>query len=168
MTELGAAYDFLRLLENRTQMLGDEQTHSLPADALARERIAAGHGVRHRTALMQDSRSIAPSCAGHFAALFADSENSGRQARKLDLAPLWETGGWTAGERMRQQLAALCDDAAAMMDQLVELRDSGRMRRMDEPGRRRLKLLLELLIGEHGVGRNARSMAAPADGASKP
>ncbi len=27
------------------------------------------------------------------------------------------------------------------------------MRRLDEPGRRRLKLLLELLIGEHGVGR---------------
>jgi glutamate-ammonia-ligase adenylyltransferase len=35
----------------------------------------------------------------------------------------------------------------------VELRESGRMRRLDEPGRRRLKLLLELLIGEHGVGR---------------
>ncbi len=44
VAELGAAYDFLRLLENRTQMLDDEQTHSLPADALSRERIAVAMG----------------------------------------------------------------------------------------------------------------------------
>jgi glutamate-ammonia-ligase adenylyltransferase len=149
---LGAAYDFLRLLENRTQMLGDEQTHSLPADVLARERIAASMGFASITALEQVFAQHRAIVAGHFAALFADTENNGGQARKLDLAPLWETGLDDA--TMRQQLAALCDDAAAMIEQLAALRDSGRMRRMDEPGRRRLKLLLEMLIGEHDVGRN--------------
>ena len=131
-------------------MLGDEQTHSLPADALCRERIAVSMGFAGVAALEQAFAQHRAIVAGHFAALFADSEGS-RQARKLDLAPLWETG--LDDGAMRQQLAALCDDPPAMIAQLVELRDSGRMRRLDEPGRRRLKLLLELLIGEHGVGR---------------
>jgi glutamate-ammonia-ligase adenylyltransferase len=151
VAELGAAYDFLRLLENRTQMLGDEQAHSLPADALSRERIAVSMGFAGVAALEQTIAQHRAIVAGHFAALFADGDGKGRQARKLDLAPLWETG--LDDGAMRQQLAALCDDAPAMIAQLAALRDSARMRRLDEPGRRRLKLLLELLIGEHGIGR---------------
>jgi glutamate-ammonia-ligase adenylyltransferase len=44
--ELEAAYLFLRRIENRLQMLADQQTHTIPADALARERIAASMGHR--------------------------------------------------------------------------------------------------------------------------
>ena len=43
--ELEAAYLFLRRLENRLQMLADQQTHTLPEDALTRVRIAVGHGL---------------------------------------------------------------------------------------------------------------------------
>jgi glutamate-ammonia-ligase adenylyltransferase len=39
--ELAAAYRFLRLVENRLQMLQDQQTHILPADESAQRRIAA-------------------------------------------------------------------------------------------------------------------------------
>lgn len=41
---LREAYLFLRLLENRLQMFADRQTHALPADPVARERIARGMG----------------------------------------------------------------------------------------------------------------------------
>ena len=41
---LGAAYLFLRLLENRLQMLRDDQVHALPEDPLDRARIACGLG----------------------------------------------------------------------------------------------------------------------------
>ena len=44
--ELEAAYVFLRRLENRLQMLADSQAHTIPADALTRERIAHRHGLR--------------------------------------------------------------------------------------------------------------------------
>ncbi len=148
---LGTAYDFLRRLENRTQMLADEQTHSLPADALSRERIAVAMGFSSVAELERAFAQQRAIVVAHFAALFADQDN-GRQARALDLAPLWETGLDDAG--MQAQLAALSDDGPAMLAQLVALRDSSRMRRLDEPGRRRLKLLLERLIGEHGVGRH--------------
>jgi [glutamine synthetase] adenylyltransferase / [glutamine synthetase]-adenylyl-L-tyrosine phosphorylase len=40
--KLKAAYLFLRRVENRVQMLRDEQTHSLPQDTLMRYRIARG------------------------------------------------------------------------------------------------------------------------------
>jgi len=43
--ELRAAYVCLRRLENRLQMLGDAQVHRLPAEALARERIAISMGL---------------------------------------------------------------------------------------------------------------------------
>ena len=42
--ELEAAYGFLRRIENRLQMLADAQTHTIPADALTRERIAFAMG----------------------------------------------------------------------------------------------------------------------------
>ncbi len=42
--ELEAAYVFLRRLENRLQMLADAQAHTIPADALTRERIAIAMG----------------------------------------------------------------------------------------------------------------------------
>ena len=39
--ELTAAYQFLRRVEHRLQMVADEQTHALPDDAEAVERFAA-------------------------------------------------------------------------------------------------------------------------------
>ena len=38
--ELTAAYEFLRRVEHRLQMIADEQTHALPEDAEAVERFA--------------------------------------------------------------------------------------------------------------------------------
>ncbi|MCS6622984.1 bifunctional [glutamine synthetase] adenylyltransferase/[glutamine synthetase]-adenylyl-L-tyrosine phosphorylase [Roseibacterium beibuensis] len=43
--ELTGAYVALRRLEHRVQMLDDEQTHSLPVETAARERVAALAGV---------------------------------------------------------------------------------------------------------------------------
>ena len=50
MQELQAAYEYLRVLENRLQQWNDEQTHQLPEDAEAREvagrgALGVGHGV---------------------------------------------------------------------------------------------------------------------------
>nr|VFJ67224.1 MAG: glutamate-ammonia-ligase adenylyltransferase [Candidatus Kentron sp. FM]VFJ67234.1 MAG: glutamate-ammonia-ligase adenylyltransferase [Candidatus Kentron sp. FM]VFK16928.1 MAG: glutamate-ammonia-ligase adenylyltransferase [Candidatus Kentron sp. FM] len=45
--ELSAAYRFLRTLEHRLQEVDDRQTHRIPEDGWARERLAAGMGVAH-------------------------------------------------------------------------------------------------------------------------
>jgi glutamate-ammonia-ligase adenylyltransferase len=46
--ELGAAYDFLRTVEHRLQMMADEQTHTLPATAEALDVFARFLGFRSR------------------------------------------------------------------------------------------------------------------------
>ena len=54
--ELEAAYVFLRRLENRLQMLGRRQAHTIPADALTRERHRARHGLRRLGVLRRRAR----------------------------------------------------------------------------------------------------------------
>lgn len=50
---LRRAYRFLRRLENRLQMLRDEQVHALPDDAFSRARLAIGLGFPHWDALAE-------------------------------------------------------------------------------------------------------------------
>src|SRR5690606_31486483 len=44
VARLGAAYRYLRTVENRIQAMDDRQTHVLPVDAEARARLAYAHG----------------------------------------------------------------------------------------------------------------------------
>lgn len=152
--ELAQAYDFLRLLENRVQMLDDAQTHDLPLDPLQRERIALGAGFAD--VAQMDSRLAAQrNCVSrHFAALF--TEGAATPVSKLDLAPLWETGLDRAP--LRDQLAACSDDPDALLVQLDELCNGSVLRRLDDTGRRRLKSLLELLLVEQAAARSPATL----------
>ena len=51
---LADAYRTLRRLENRVQMLADQQVHSLPDDALIRERIARGLGLADASVMLAE------------------------------------------------------------------------------------------------------------------
>jgi glutamate-ammonia-ligase adenylyltransferase len=152
--DLAQAYDFLRLLENRVQMLDDAQTHDLPVEPLQRERIALGAGFAD-VAQMDSSLSRQRDCVSrHFAALF--TEAAAAPVSKLDLAPLWESGLDRAP--LRDQLAACSDDPDALLAQLVELCSGGVLRRLDDTGRRRLKSLLELLLVEQAAARSPATL----------
>lgn len=52
--QLTAAYEFLRRVEHRLQMVADEQTHTLPDDVEAVERFAAFFGYENRAAFAKD------------------------------------------------------------------------------------------------------------------
>ncbi len=52
--DLADAYRYLRRLENRVQMLADQQVHSLPDDAFARERIARGLGLAGASVMLAE------------------------------------------------------------------------------------------------------------------
>jgi glutamate-ammonia-ligase adenylyltransferase len=144
--ELTRAYLFLRRLENRLQMLGDEQTHSLPVDALTAERIAYAMDL-------PDAASLVAALDVHRALVTRQFEAvvvapAGEQARaSVDLASLWEPG--VDRNPLRGRLAALGmaqpDEVLRLLD---DLRESARMRRLDEIGRRRLESLLKCLLCE--------------------
>ncbi len=150
--DLARAYDFLRLLENRVQMLDDAQTHDLPLDPLHRERIAVGAGFTGVVAMEEALAVHRATVSRHFAALFTESA-AATPGRTLDLAPLWEAGLDQAP--LREQLAAYCDDAEVLLAQLVQLCSEGVLRRLDDTGRKRLKALLELLLAEQEAGRSS-------------
>jgi glutamate-ammonia-ligase adenylyltransferase len=154
VVELQRAYDFLRLLENRVQMLDDAQTHDLPGEPLARARIAAALGYAETAAMEAELAAQRARVEAHFAALFSDG--AARPAVALDLALLWEPVLDRAP--LAEQLARFSDDGAALLARLEALVQASRLRRLEEIGRRRLKLLLELLLAEQGAARTADTL----------
>jgi glutamate-ammonia-ligase adenylyltransferase len=68
--QLTAAYEFLRRVEHRLQMIADEQTHSLPDDAEAVERFANFFGYESRDAFAKDLVGHLNIVQGHYSRLF--------------------------------------------------------------------------------------------------
>ncbi len=68
--ELTAAYEFLRRVEHRLQMVADEQTHSLPDDVEAVERFACFLGYDSRAAFAKDLLGHLNVVQGHYEKLF--------------------------------------------------------------------------------------------------
>ncbi len=152
VAELGAAYEFLRRLENRLQMLGDQQTHTLPTAALPRERIAFAMGYpdwsQFTNALDEQRRTV----LRHFATLLAgtnarSASDAGAQPGGEAFTSAWERGADAAD--FTQILAAAGVTAAqACGAQLADLRGSALVRRLDSVGRKRLDALLDRLVGD--------------------
>jgi glutamate-ammonia-ligase adenylyltransferase len=68
--ELAAAYEFLRRVEHRLQMVADEQTHSLPDEAEAVEGFAHFFGYASRAAFASDLLGHLNVVQGHYEKLF--------------------------------------------------------------------------------------------------
>jgi glutamate-ammonia-ligase adenylyltransferase len=78
-TELRAAYDFLRNVEHRLQMVADEQTQTLPAEREAVERFARFMGFAGRDAFAKVLLGHLGKVQAHYAALFeAPEPDAGR------------------------------------------------------------------------------------------
>jgi [glutamine synthetase] adenylyltransferase / [glutamine synthetase]-adenylyl-L-tyrosine phosphorylase len=120
------AYRFLRRVENRAQMLRDEQTHSLPQEAQARARLAVtldrpswpvleADVARVRAEVAEEYAALLRPVRAHASAAGAGTANAYWQALKeqgaspADLAAL----GFAAAENLHSQLAALLAGAAA-------------------------------------------------------
>ena len=85
--ELGSAYHFLRAIENRLQMVLDEQTHSLPADRKGVDRFArfagySGHD-EFAEALLAHLRNV----QRHYANLFEHARSGGSHQPALIFSP---------------------------------------------------------------------------------
>jgi [glutamine synthetase] adenylyltransferase / [glutamine synthetase]-adenylyl-L-tyrosine phosphorylase len=74
---LREAYRFLRRVENRVQMLRDEQTHELPEDAPTRARLAATLGQPEWPALADELARVRGAVAEEFTAVMAPAPVAG-------------------------------------------------------------------------------------------
>lgn len=135
VSELSAAYHFLRRLEHRIQYLDDAQTHMLPSDSADRLRVAHSMDFATIEAMMSALDAHRNCVSRHFDAVFADPA-AGSHA--LDEA-------WSADaspDTIRETLEGLgFGDIAQLMERMRAFRDGPRYRAMSEDARGRLDAL---------------------------
>src|SRR5438270_7230958 len=100
--ELTNAYEFLRRVEHRLQMVADEQTHSLPDDSEGVERFANFFGYEDRAAFAGDLLAHLNVVQGHYAKLFEGDDPTGT-AKLPDI----DYGAGPDDPRLLERLAAL-------------------------------------------------------------
>ena len=147
VTELRDAYVYLRRLENRLQMLNDAQTHQLPGEPLARERIAFAMAARDWNAVLAELNAHRERVSRHFRLVIFGGNEAAPAAVRIDLGRFWDSQAETAALEAALLEAGFTDrtEAARL---LLELRSSALVRKLDEPGRRRLQALLPVLLAD--------------------
>jgi len=147
VAELQDAYRFLRRVENRLQMVADEQTHALPADSLGRARLAATMDCDGWEAFLRLFESRRRAVTAHFNAVVLGPGGRGEPQPAAMLEPLWAAE--PVLERVTQEIAQLgIQESAEAARVLLELRQSSYFRRLDEYGRKRLATLLPRMLME--------------------
>jgi glutamate-ammonia-ligase adenylyltransferase len=150
--ELAAAYDFLRLAENRIQAQHDRQTHEVPGDEPGRARLALAMGAPDWESFAAELGQQRAIVAGHFKAVAfratAPDEPAAGTGEAAGAGPA--AAAWAAVARGGDVAAALAatgfPEPAAAADQLRRLTEAPAIRRLDEPGRQRLDQLMPAAI----------------------
>ncbi len=150
--DLRAAYLYLRRLENRLQMLNDEQTHDLPEAPAVRARLVQAMGVGMRVAdraKAADWSALLVVLEAHRGAVTrrfnAVLFGPDRAAPLIDMEALWDPH--RALPALQEAIAAQgLSDPAALAAMLAQWRDSQFVQRLDDGGRRRLQILTPKII----------------------
>ena len=79
--DLRAAYIYLRILENKIQMLADEQTHSIPDDDLSRKRIVSAMGAADWQTVDTQQQQHRQRISAHFNELFKRQDEAESKPR---------------------------------------------------------------------------------------
>ena len=147
VAELLEAYGFLRRVENRLQMVADQQTHALPTGALGRERLAAAMGCAGSDDFIRKLDAVRRTVTARFNDVVLGPGGRGEPLPAALLEPLWATEPSLAP--IAQDVTHLgMKDAADAARVLLELRQSAYFRRLDEYGRKRLATLLPRMLTE--------------------
>ena len=140
-----AAYEFLRLSENRLQAWADQQTHNLPTDELAKQRLAYSMGFEawrdYVAALMTHVEYVREEFRKIFAA--PQAENDEQQA--IDFNSVWNA---TVNEQAC--ITYLGEQGFNEPEQALQvlrrLQESFTYRASSDQGRNRIQQLLPLLL----------------------
>jgi [glutamine synthetase] adenylyltransferase / [glutamine synthetase]-adenylyl-L-tyrosine phosphorylase len=140
------AYLYLRRLENRLQMLNDEQIHTLPDDPVSRERLRFAMETESWEALCSELERHRATVTRQFQLLlFTSAPTAPTSAPARGLEALLEGG--LSPETMQASIKNLgLADAEAVAAQLDEWRNGSSVQRLGETARRRLQTLMPRLL----------------------
>jgi glutamate-ammonia-ligase adenylyltransferase len=134
VTELRAAYLYLRTLENRLQAMDDRQTHDLPEDPEQRARLALAMRAAGWAQLRRAVDAHRAAVEAQFNRVAWDAGDPTAAGGEVDpLRTAWETGA--IAEALH---GTALGDNAEVLELLIDFRTSALYRRMDEISRRRL------------------------------
>jgi glutamate-ammonia-ligase adenylyltransferase len=150
--ELAAAYDFLRLAENRVQAQHDRQTHEVPDDEPGRARLALAMGYGDWEGCAAGLASQRATVARHFRAVAfratGPDGTAGAGGEDVVAGPAVEA--WNAATRGSDAVAPLAAsgyaDPVAAAERLRRLAEAPAIRRLDEAGRQRLDQLMPAVL----------------------
>src|SRR6185437_11810766 len=120
--ELTAAYQFLRRVEHRLQMIADEQTHTLPDSVEAVERFARFLGYQDRATFARDLLTHLTTVQGHYAKLFEGDPTDTAKLPDLDY------GAGPEDQRLMNHLVALGFKEPVSVAQTLKLWMAGEYR----------------------------------------
>ncbi|PKM10056.1 MAG: bifunctional [glutamate--ammonia ligase]-adenylyl-L-tyrosine phosphorylase/[glutamate--ammonia-ligase] adenylyltransferase, partial [Gammaproteobacteria bacterium HGW-Gammaproteobacteria-5] len=149
---LAAAYRFLRRLENRLQMLADQQTHQLPDDEFTQLRLATGLGYPHWQALYDALQHHRSAVNEEFDRLLAPRK---RTAKASMLERYWRALP-DAGEADILADAGF-EDATGADAALRQFVASPALRSLSTRGRARLDRVVPALLHATGSGSDSHT-----------
>ena len=114
---LGESYDRLRVIEHRLQMIGDQQTHSLPLDPAALDNVAWLEGLEGGAALVAEVAAISEAVGQRYDRLIA--KHSSSETAQLALS---------GGTGLEEMLSGLGFSDPAALAQRIETWRSGKLR----------------------------------------
>ncbi len=152
-----AAYEFLRLTENRLQAWQDGQTHVLPADDEGCERLARSMSFASWDDFAEVLQGHRNRVQGYFDSLFAAPQ--AENAKNEIFAETWQEGLSDEVAIYRLDLAGFEHSEQAWQG-LQEFRQSSAFRFLGENGRRRLDQLMPLLLEAVAASPNADLLLA--------
>jgi [glutamine synthetase] adenylyltransferase / [glutamine synthetase]-adenylyl-L-tyrosine phosphorylase len=136
VAELDAAYVCLRLVENRLQAYRDQQTHLLPDDAAARDRLARAMGCDDWTQFAPLLAAQRQRVQQHFDDVFA-APAADDSASDAALHVLW-SGGQDAAQELAALTAAGFNDPAAAQVHIAQFREATARKGLSSRGHERL------------------------------
>lgn len=142
---LRESYRFLRRVENRVQMFADAQTHELPADPSARERIAWALDYPGVDALEADIARHRGVVAEEYAAALAPEPPRAESRSEVDWTLLWQQAGAGIVDAEALAKGGFADGAAAA-SALSKVLDSAGVRTFSARARGRFDRVMPRLL----------------------
>lgn len=144
--QLLAAYEFLRNTEHRLQEFLDRQTHQLPSDELAQQRLAFSMGFDHWDEFLPALRGHMTRVHSHFDQVFESPQKEHAKVDNSGLSRLWlfEPEQVEASDILQ---TAGYHDVAALYSRLRTLKASRGYAALSPTGRTRMDRLVPLLLG---------------------
>ncbi len=150
--ELNQAYHFLRLVENRVQMLHDQQTHSVPEAPIQLTRIALGLGFESNTDFIDVLDAQRARVAGIFARTLRPEVSSTLADSSLDWSLHFQS---LVRATERELLIDIAPYKAETLRQLFDLIHGANLRARNEATRARVMRLMPLVLDDFATETHA-------------